>query len=371
MEPDEIRLVEKNNPSWPGIKIEANMMRLPNQIPKITEEAEYEYFRYFIQEEDTFCSDNAIFAGINLKNAASDLGEILAIRPHDIDGIRGKASEVLCALSIFCSNNRSLKAFQKSMEIQPTNRTLIQHAYEINKLCSSIVELDLPTCLYNFVDQALPEMQKQIYQLSDELLGISGLRDIHELMSLAIEVHCNEDLLMQRLQHIKKHSEQRRTYEKRTIYPWKYYWNPHNPELLEFIAGCSEITLGKPYTLKEMIDIILCLIRHKINDHKESEEELTYRISQILNIPKEKIDFNQRQTLIYPLQKSIYPVTFEEAWRDKFKNEVVTPQETYCSIYQPDWNIPLWCKPSIGPVPLGYCNRKGTLNYVISHGPAM
>jgi hypothetical protein len=81
------------------------------------------------------------------------------------------------------------------------------------------------------MDSALKELQENIYTLTQELLGITGLNNIHELMAIAIEMHCNDDMLMQRLQHINKHKEHKKAYEKKSIYPGKYYWNPDNSEL--------------------------------------------------------------------------------------------------------------------------------------------
>lgn len=348
------------------------MLRLPSQVERKTEEKEYDYFMHFLHEEDTFCSDNAIFAGINLKNVAKELHDIVKTRPHDQDGILGKASEVLCALCIFCLNNRSLKALEKKEDIEATKMKKIEHAEEIEALCTKIVELESPTSIYNFIDQALPEIQNHIYNISRELLGLTGLTNIHDLMCIAIEMHCNEDLLMQRFRHIKRHKVHRETYEKKSIYPWKYYWNPHATEMVEFISGCSEITMGKPYTLTEMISILTQVCLHKIRDHEENTDDVIFKLACILEVPKSKVSLLDQKWLIYPMQKNIYPLTFEEIWNDKYPNEIEPlPKEIYHSIYQPDWNIPLWCKPSFGPVPLGYCNRKGTPNYCRSNGPGL
>jgi hypothetical protein len=69
--------------------------------------------------------------------------------------------------------------------------------------------------------------------------------------------------------------------------------------------------------------------------------------------------------------KSICPITFAEAWHNKYPNEVKLSKEEYSLVYQPDWNVPMWCKPSLGPIPLGYEPRRGQLNIVISNGPEM
>jgi hypothetical protein len=190
-------------------------------------------------------------------------------------------------------------------------------------------------------------------------------------MAIAIEMHCNDDMLMQRLQHINKHKEHKKTYEKKSIYPWKYYWNPDNSELMKFIAGCAEVTLGRQYMLSEMIDIIISTAMHKIHTHAEEKEDIMGRLTNMLETPRDKMDLYNGRSFQYPLMSSICPVTYEEAWKDRYPHEVKLSKENYSLVYQPDWNVPMWCKPSLGPIPLGPTPRRGQLNIVISNGPEM
>jgi hypothetical protein len=109
-------------------------------------------------------------------------------------------------------------------------------------------------------------------------------------MAIAIEMHCNDDILMQRLQHINKHKEHKKTFEKNSIYPWKYYWNPNISELMKFLAGCTEIMLGKQYMLSEMIDIIMNTAVHKIYEHGEDKLDMIGCLANLLETPRNKIN---------------------------------------------------------------------------------
>jgi hypothetical protein len=155
------------------------------------------------------------------------------------------------------------------------------------------------------MDDAIPSLQKEIYNLGNKILGITGLNNINKLMSIAIEMHCNEDIMYQRLQHIMKNPEHKNTYEERSIYPLKYYWNPENIELMKFLSGCTEITLGKAYTLSEMITTIVRVITNKIYDHKESMDVITSDLSSYLDTDKENISLINGRRYQYPLTGSI------------------------------------------------------------------
>jgi hypothetical protein len=221
------------------------------------------------------------------------------------------------------------------------------------------------------MENAIPSLQREIYNLGDKILGITGLSNIHKLMSIAIEMHCNEEIMYQRLQHIMKNPEHKNTYEMESIYPWKYYWNPDNIELMKFLSGCTEVTLGKAYTLSDMITMIMRVITHKIYDHKENMDVIINDLASYLDTDKENISLINGIRYQYPLTGSIIPATFEEAWIEKYPHEVKLTEEKYLEVYQPDWTVPMWCKPSLGPIPLGINPKRGQLNLVYSDGPGM
>jgi hypothetical protein len=130
--------------------------------------------------------------------------------------------------------------------------------------------------------------------------------------------------MYQRYQHITKNRERQKEYEMKSIFPWKYYWNPENLNLMKFLSGCH----GETY------NVIAC------------------DLANYLDATPEQISLNDYRAYQYLLMGSIIPVTFEEAWMDKYPLDNRLPFEKFLDIYQPDWSTPVWCKPSLGPVPV-------------------
>jgi hypothetical protein len=176
----------------------------------MAEKDEYEYFYYFVDEEYTFCKENPMFAGLNLLKTAAQLEEIALLKVHDVDAIRSKASQVLSALCIFAHCNKTLNPLQSSEWIIRTNRSLHDHVDIIRNTSKNIYKASSPHSHHIYMDDSLDEVQENLYTLAQELLGITGLNSIHELMAIAIEMHCNDDILMQRLQHINRLPEYKR-----------------------------------------------------------------------------------------------------------------------------------------------------------------
>jgi hypothetical protein len=227
-----------------------------------------------------------------------------------------------------------------------------RQAEDIYLLCTNITNIDIPLPYTAFLEVIKAGLQNNIYELSREILGISGLNNIHELMASAIEMHCNEEIMYQRYQHITKNRERQKEYEMKSIFPWKYYWNPENLNLMKFLSGCTEITLGRAYTLDEMISKVIQVITHKIEGHGETYNVIACDLANYLDATPEQISLNNYRTYQYLLMGSILPVTFEEAWMDKYPLDNRLPFEKFLDIYQPDWSTPVWCKPSLGPVPV-------------------
>jgi hypothetical protein len=315
-------------------------------------ENEYNYFDYFVMSENEFYSENPIFVGTNLLSAAAELKQIATATPHDKDGVLEKAGRLLMALWLYCRNNGTITALQPSGQILKTEKQMERQAEDIYLLCTKITNIDILLPYTAFLEVIKADLQNNIYELSREILGISGLNNIHELMASAIEIHCNEEIMYQRYQHITKNREGQKEYEMKSVFPWKYYWNPENLNLMKFLSGCTEITLGRAYTLDEMINKVIHVITHKIESHGETYNVIACDLANYLDATPEQISLSDYRTYQYLLMGSIIPVTFEEAWMDKYPLDNGLPREKFLDIYQPDWSTPVWCKPSLGPVPV-------------------
>jgi hypothetical protein len=182
-------------------------------------ENEYNYFDYFVMSENEFYSENPIFAGTNLLSAAAELKQIATAMPHDKDGVMEKTGRLLMALWLYCRNNEAITALQPSGQILKTEKQMERQAEDIYLLCTKITNIDIPLPYTAFLEVIKADLQNNIYELSREILGISGLNNIHELMASTIEMHCNEEIMYQCYQHITKNRERQKEYEMKSISP--------------------------------------------------------------------------------------------------------------------------------------------------------
>ena len=63
-------------------------------------------------------------------------------------------------------------------------------------------------------------MQGDMYTLTNNLIGLSQMTDIHDLMSMTIQTECHGVLYKQRMAHIKSTPHMKEEYERNSIYPW-------------------------------------------------------------------------------------------------------------------------------------------------------
>ena len=117
-------------------------------------------------------------------------------------------------------------------------------------------------------------IQGDIYVISQSLLGISRMCDMHELMSYAIQTQSNAAVFRQKTRHIDIVPFMKYEYESHNVYPWKYCWSPYRYNMISFISETNKITLGVGFYLHEIVEQIISTITKKINDDKQSEAEV-------------------------------------------------------------------------------------------------
>jgi urate oxidase len=87
-------------------------------------------------------------------------------------------------------------------------KPVTQQAEEIYSLCNKIITTEIPSPIHAFMENAIPSLQKEIYNLGDKILGITGLSNIHKLMSIAMEMHCNEEIMYSSAHHEKSRTQE-------------------------------------------------------------------------------------------------------------------------------------------------------------------
>jgi hypothetical protein len=319
------------------------------------QEDEYQYFHVFTEKTEDltarkkYCpwdSSLTLEDCCALMTSTLELADITLSRSHDIDGIRGKAAEILICLSLYCQRHEKLKYILPTDPLAaPAQNTIQDMAAHLTKLCTSLTDYEMPTCYYPHIENPDEEAQSTIYKFAAELLGISGLNDIHELMSLAIQLKCDDTIFKQRLKHIHRLDYNKKRYESLSIYPWKYYWIPKAREVLTLMAGCTQVTLGKSYYFSEMVQMFCDVFLHKIYEHGENDEEILKLVSHVLDFEPEYIDLKNPRTLQYPLMKFVTPATFDETWLEKYPRELQLTRKLRKELY--GFKNALWCKPNL------------------------
>jgi predicted small metal-binding protein len=118
-----------------------------------------------------------------------------------------------------------------------------------------------------------------------------------------------------------------KSFESKSIYPWRYTWNRYSMEFLEYLNQCGKVVLGKEYAMYELLEIIREIIEHKRNDHHMSNEIIALEFSFFLNVPIEEINVSDTRTFIYPILFHLLSKSFEELWMDKHKLAWRTPYD--------------------------------------------
>jgi len=284
---------------------------------------DYEYFFTFLND---ICPAEEISTQRitqNILTTAMDIADICIMRPHDVDAILFKAAS--CAELLF-SLSRKFEGIKMTTTVkdrkQPSNNMTKILASDI--LCSSkniAHALDEHNTAHQWMfADILRNLQQQLDYTMENLLLITGTITVHKLLDVAIKLHVHPEVLTERLQHIQSNAGVAHEYEKKSCYPWKYYWNPAKSWFLSYICKCQPLLLGHAYPLSHLIGHVQLQAHHRISTHNYTEEEVKNELSHLLRLPPNEFDIKNQKSLKYAILRMTTPPTFGDTWVEKYKH---------------------------------------------------
>lgn len=288
------------------------------------EKSEYKYFENFVKNTTIKMNISPTILLLKLQCILMELGEIVLSKAHDKDDIRFKCGEVLTATFVFgCEIPKLIPCFpyartkyKYSTDKDQTAKfpTLLKNMKEINNTYISII-------CNTWDPNSIRCLQEKIDNFTYTLWELSNTSDIHDLMSMTIQVYSHNHIVHEKAQLLSCKPFMKDVFEAKSIYPWKYIWNSYSNEFLEYINKCESLHLGKEYSMGEILEIMEKLIKHKLSDHKYTEDTVSLELSFFLNTPVNEIDIHDLRTIQYPLLHHLLSKTFEEIWINKHKGE--------------------------------------------------
>jgi len=169
-------------------------------------------------------------------------------------------------------------------------------------------------------------LQNAVYDFTAMLWEITRLESIHDLMSLKIQMHCHNHVIMER--YHAKISKPFMDYTYRALEitktahheGWKYYWNPKSHKLLELLNEGEQnlIEYGKAYDLDALTSKVRNAIIRKLCSPDCNEKDLISSLSNIFQLQSDEINTRDKNTLLWPVLQHTYCLTFEEIFNQQF-----------------------------------------------------
>lgn len=277
---------------------------------------EYQYFHTFVKTSGQLVSQLLPLNVMQLQTVILELIEILNTSPHDIDSKRFKCMDIL---TIIVGLSHELKDTDVlNVEIKESRLR------EPNFLLSTKMLKTLRDMTFNFTKHSIyfwdvTIYDKLIWNMKDMIqliCKISEFSNIHELMSMKIETYMNSHILNGRVHTLQLKEFMKETFERETIYPWKYYWNPESTAVNEFLSFLAP-KQGEGKYMRELLKLVEGMIDYRLHVKKQSTSTLRKEMADLLNINSSDINLSDVKTVMWPLLAHFYTLSYEEIWNEK------------------------------------------------------
>jgi hypothetical protein len=281
---------------------------------------EYEYFQVFVRQTIPKTCPLLPINFLHLHSMTMDLIHIVLSKSHDIDGIRWKCGDILAMLFSISNDMPTIQPCQESshyIKVQgrrQDNYALIQ---ELIPTVRELIMYFIKSTMCYWDSNFFEKFQSLIYDYAHKLWELSDLDNIHDLMSLRIQMYCHYHLRNEKIAQGMSKPFMKFRYESKSIHPLKYYWNPESKDLLEFVNSVNNIQLGIEYDIEVILRALISAAKYRIHDLKIDPNIVENELSQLLNCNIDDIDLDDRRTLLWPLLYHVYTKTFEEIWSSK------------------------------------------------------
>jgi len=288
---------------------------------------EYQYFHTFVEKSNQKCSHDENLNFIQLQTYTFELLEKLTEEGNgydnvDQDCVTFHCSHIMALLFGICQDIKTVIPCLPSIRLQyrfPEDMNMTQ-------LCRKLftVSKDLATyyakssiCAYDRTYDLW--FQEAIYDYGTLIWKISGTDNIHDLMSLKIQLYSHYHVISE-----KYHAQMRKPfmlneYRSKSIIGWKYFWNPKSTTLLDLLAldGHHVMRYGVAYSLDDATFRIQIAILRKLYYGKMSEHDLVHSLCNIFQLRNKEINIRDRRTLLWPVLQHLYCLPFEDLWNEK------------------------------------------------------
>jgi hypothetical protein len=292
--------------------------------------SEYNYYTNFVKNTKTKISSSPAVNFLQLHCLLLELMEVLVTKKHDLDDIRFRCCEIMATTFNVVSDIPQLRACFPSNKHHTKwilERDQSPRLPDLLKASRELLVAYINIALNTWDSTTLSTLQEKLDEFTFILWDISNTPDIHNMLSLSIQITSHYHILQERQQTMAYKPFMQKSFESKSIYPWRYTWNRYSMEFLEYLNQCGKVVLGKEYAMYELLEIIREIIEHKRNDHHMSNEIIALEFSFFLNVPIEEINVSDTRTFIYPILFHLLSKSFEELWMDKHKLAWRTPYD--------------------------------------------
>jgi hypothetical protein len=281
---------------------------------------EYNYFKIFVRQTIPKTCPLTPINFLHLQSMVMDMLHIVLTKSHDKDAIRWKCGDILAMLFSISGEMPNIEPCQDSTHYRKEpgelrdSYTLTQEMIQTNK---ELILYFVKSTMCYWDPGFFETLQTLIYDFVTKLWEISDLNDLHELMSLKIQMFCHYHIRNERVAQSLAKPFMKYRYEALSIHPLKYYWNPESKELLQFINSVNNIQLGVEHYLDEYLRSLYSAIKYKIHDLKIEPSAVLNELGLLLNCHVDDLDLDDSKTLLWPLLYHVYTRTFDEIWQSK------------------------------------------------------
>jgi len=288
---------------------------------------EYQYFHTFVEKSNQKCSHEDSLNFIQMQSYTFELLEKLTEEGNgyeslDKDYIAFHCSHIMALLFGICHDIKTIIPCLPSIQIPyrfPSEMNIAQ-------LCRKLVTIskDLNTyfakssiCAYDRTYDLW--FQEAIYDYGTLIWKISGTQDMHDLMTLKIQIYCHYHIMSEKYHAQLAKPFMQNEYRSKSIMGWKYFWNPKSTALLDLLAldGHHVMRYGVAYSLDDATFRIQIAILRKIYSGQMSEDELVHSLCRIFQLRNKELNIRDRRTLIWPILQHLYCMPFEDLWNGK------------------------------------------------------
>ena len=302
---------------------------MENDVPDIPQfHREYNYFYTFIKYTRPKTSHDPKINFIQLNKEILKLVDIVVSKEYDVDGRRFQSAYIIALTIDLCMDLEDIHPLMNSeiissCKFRSIKSSLANLITAITNIFSSYLNMIMN--VWNYENDKII-LQNNMWQFTTYLFQLTEFDNVHELLSLTIELYSNNHILNERYEVLTEQPHMKYSYEINSVLPLEYYWNPKSQKL-RYILTSKNMIMGKAYGLPQMLKIFCHAIVNKIDVEGNPEKEIKLMLSNIFQLRETDFNIQDKKTLLWPLMTHIYTKSYEENWNTKHMQTAI-PKNT-------------------------------------------